>query len=76
MSESLATEATQRSLAQAVAGLRLADEQNFEDASRGFLARSYHRQITAADGRILWDLDSYAFLDGDAPPTAHPGLWR
>ncbi|MET9314104.1 alkyl sulfatase dimerization domain-containing protein [Kribbella sp. NPDC003505] len=24
----------------------------------------------------MWDNDSYAFLDGDAPDTVHPSLWR
>ena len=30
----------------------------------------------AADGRVVWDLDAYAFLEGDAPDTANPSLWR
>ena len=24
----------------------------------------------------MWDLDAYAFLDGPAPDTANPSLWR
>jgi alkyl sulfatase BDS1-like metallo-beta-lactamase superfamily hydrolase len=32
--------------------------------------------LTAADGRVLWDVDKYAFLDGDCPDTANPSLWR
>jgi alkyl sulfatase BDS1-like metallo-beta-lactamase superfamily hydrolase len=32
--------------------------------------------IRAADGRVVWDNDSYAFLDGDAPTTVNPSLWR
>ena len=30
----------------------------------------------AADGRVVWDLDAYGFLDGPAPDTANPSLWR
>lgn len=32
--------------------------------------------IRAADGRIVWDNDAYAFLDGPAPTSVHPSLWR
>ncbi|HEY7071252.1 MAG TPA: alkyl sulfatase dimerization domain-containing protein [Acidimicrobiales bacterium] len=52
------------------------DTQDFEDVERGFLARSEDRQVRADDGRVVWDLDAYAFLDGPAPDTVHPSLWR
>ena len=52
------------------------DTQDFTDAERGFVARTNERQIRAADGRVVWDLDAYAFLDGPAPDTANPSLWR
>src|SRR5262245_4250722 len=52
------------------------DTQDFEDVERGLLARSDDRQVRAADGRVVWDLDAYAFLDGPAPDTVHPSLWR
>lgn len=52
------------------------DEQDFADADRGFLARLEPGVIRGADGRVVWDNDAYAFLDGDCPPTAHPSLWR
>ena len=32
--------------------------------------------VTAADGRVVWDNDAYAFLDADCPATANPSLWR
>jgi alkyl sulfatase BDS1-like metallo-beta-lactamase superfamily hydrolase len=52
------------------------DTQDFEDVERGFLARSEDRQVRAEDGRVVWDLDAYAFLAGPAPDTVHPSLWR
>jgi len=52
------------------------DAQDFEDVERGFVARSDERQVKAADGRVVWDLDAYAFLDGPAPETVNPSLWR
>lgn len=71
-----ATEATRRSLATSSEGLPLDDTQDFEDVRRGFVGRADQRQVTAADGRVVWDLDAYAFLDGPVPDTAHASLWR
>lgn len=52
------------------------DVRDFEDAGRGFLGRLDPCVVKAADGRVVWDNDSYAFLRGEAPPSVHPSLWR
>jgi alkyl sulfatase BDS1-like metallo-beta-lactamase superfamily hydrolase len=52
------------------------DTQDFDDTERGFIAKATTRQITAGDGRVVWDLDAYRFLDEPAADTAHPSLWR
>ena len=52
------------------------DTTDFDDADRGFLGALEPCVITAADGRVVWDNDSYAFLRGDAPSSVHPSLWR
>ena len=52
------------------------DTQDFDDARRGFVARRVERQIHDANGRLVWDLDAYRFLDGDPAETANPSLWR
>lgn len=71
------TAATRAALEAAAAGLPMHDRQDFDDATRGFVARSTRRQITADDGHLVWDLDAYDFLrDTAAPDTAHPALWR
>ncbi len=70
------TPATRRRLSDAAATLPMHDTQDFADAERGLVARSAQRQVHAADGRVVWDLDAYAFLVGNAPDTAHPSLWR
>jgi len=75
-SPSPATEATRRRIESAAERLPLHDTQDFDDASRGFVARTDQRQIRASDGRVVWDLDAYAFLDGPVPDTANPSLWR
>jgi alkyl sulfatase BDS1-like metallo-beta-lactamase superfamily hydrolase len=52
------------------------DTTDFDDARRGLLGRLEPCVVRAEDGRVVWDNSSYAFLDGDAPPTANPSLWR
>ena len=63
-------------LTQAAERLPLHDTADLKDAERGFLGSSETRQIRAADGRVVWDLDAYAFLDSPCPDTANPSLWR
>lgn len=57
-------------------GFPFDDTQDFDDTERGFIAKATTRQITAADGRVVWDLDAYRFLDEAPADTAHPSLWR
>ena len=52
------------------------DTRDFEDADRGFMAAQRPCVVKAADGRVVWDNDVYAFLGGEAPTTVHPSLWR
>jgi alkyl sulfatase BDS1-like metallo-beta-lactamase superfamily hydrolase len=52
------------------------DTQDFEDADRGFIAALEPGVVYDADGRVVWDNDSYAFLQGDAPTSVNPSLWR
>lgn len=58
------------------ATLPFADTRDFEDADRGFIAAMEPCVVTAADGRVVWDNDSYNFLTGEAPDSVHPSLWR
>ena len=72
---SAAAPSTVRSHADMAASLPLDDAQDFEDARRGLIARPTGR-IVAADGTVLRDFDAYDFLDGKAPATVNPSLWR
>ncbi|MBD8058200.1 MBL fold metallo-hydrolase [Cellulomonas sp. JH27-2] len=56
--------------------LPFSDERDFEDATRGLVARREPNAVTADDGTVLWDNDTYDFVDGDAPDTVNPSLWR
>jgi len=45
-------------------------------ASRGFIATRKDPVIRKADGTPAYDLSAYAFLEGAAPASANPSLWR
>jgi alkyl sulfatase BDS1-like metallo-beta-lactamase superfamily hydrolase len=52
------------------------DEQDYEDARRGRIDGLDPALIEATDGRIIWDLSRYSFLDSQCPETANPSAWR
>ncbi|MFF3312760.1 alkyl/aryl-sulfatase [Streptomyces sp. NPDC002952] len=52
------------------------DDQDFEDARRGFMGTAQESVVGDAQGRMVWDLDAYGFLAQDCPDTANPSLWR
>ncbi|MBT2207066.1 alkyl/aryl-sulfatase [Actinomadura sp. NEAU-AAG7] len=56
--------------------LAFADRTDFENAERGFVASLTPGVVRDADGRVVWDDEVYAFLDGPCPSTANPSLWR
>lgn len=57
--------------------LPFADTADFADAARGFLGTIEDAKVTTAQGRTIWSLAPYSFLDAeDAPPTVNPSLWR
>ena len=45
-------------------------------STRGFLATLPDPVIRNAKGEPVWNLDAYAFVDGPAPASVHPSLWR
>lgn len=71
-----ATAATRAAQAQVRAVLPLDDQRDFEAAARGFVAQAEQTQILNADGSVAWDLAAFAFVEGAAPDTVNPSLWR
>ena len=59
-----------------MADLDFTDTTDFEDVERGFVGTLDDPVITAADGHVVWDCSKYDFIQGDAPSTANPSLWR
>ncbi len=60
----------------AVQSLPFGDDQDFDDARRGFVAALEPGVVKNSAGDVVWDSDGYAFLDEDCPATVHPSLWR
>jgi alkyl sulfatase BDS1-like metallo-beta-lactamase superfamily hydrolase len=56
--------------------LPLGDQEDFEDARRGFIAALSPALVSGTAGRVVWDMESYAFLGGECPDTVNPSLWR
>jgi alkyl sulfatase BDS1-like metallo-beta-lactamase superfamily hydrolase len=56
--------------------LPLGEMQSFEDARRGFIATDMPLKVTGPEGEAVWDFEAYAFVEGDAPDTVNPSLWR
>ncbi|MBN9113456.1 MAG: MBL fold metallo-hydrolase [Pseudonocardia sp.] len=53
------------------------DRTDFDNATRGLIARLEPGQISGPGGRVVYDADVYAQVTaGECPPTANPSLWR
>lgn len=70
------TKATADANAKVAAALPLNDPSDFADATRGRLAQIEGGIIRNAKGDVVWDVNSYAFVKGDAPASVNPSLWR
>ena len=71
-----ASDATNAAMAEAEALIAADDGLDFDFAARGFIATRSDPLIKNAKGNVVFDLGSYGFLDGDAPDTVNPSLWR
>lgn len=57
--------------------LPFGDTADFDDAARGFLGTIDDAKVATAQGRTVWSLAPYGFLEAEeAPPTVNPSLWR
>jgi alkyl sulfatase BDS1-like metallo-beta-lactamase superfamily hydrolase len=53
------------------------DREDWEAAQKGFIASLDPPLIKDSEGRAVWDLGDYSFLEEEsAPPTVNPSLWR
>jgi alkyl sulfatase BDS1-like metallo-beta-lactamase superfamily hydrolase len=45
------------------------------DARKGFIAAPTG-QVKDSEGKVIWDFDAFKFIQGKAPSTVNPSLWR
>ena len=70
-----ASQRVARANAELAAALDLSDPPSFADAERGFIAAPVG-QVKNEAGDVIWDYDAFAFVQGQAPATVNPSLWR
>lgn len=72
-----ATDATAAVNREAVALYAMEDREDFADADRGLIA-PLPGPVTAADGRVIFDIGNFDYVadDAPAPDTVNPSLWR
>jgi alkyl sulfatase BDS1-like metallo-beta-lactamase superfamily hydrolase len=71
-----ATPATIDAQKATAAALPAEDGRDAAFADQGFIATRADPLIKTSDGKPVWNLEAYAWMDGDAPPTVNPSLWR
>ncbi|MFD4959426.1 alkyl/aryl-sulfatase [Microbacterium sp. NPDC058389] len=58
------------------ASLPFDDVDDFAAADRGFIGTLDDPKIRNAAGDVVWDAAAYDFIQGDAPDSVNPSLWR
>ncbi|MGB4074087.1 alkyl/aryl-sulfatase [Pseudomonas sp.] len=74
-----ATDITKAAQQAVLAALPFNDKREFDDAQKGFIAKPDSLTIKDANGKVVWDLESYKqfiALDQPAPDSVNPSLWR
>ena len=71
-----ASPATAAANAAAAARCNFADSGDFERVQRGLLTKLDPPVIRGAAGNPLWNASRFDFIEGHAPPSVHPSLWR
>ncbi|MBN8412998.1 alkyl/aryl-sulfatase [Halomonas litopenaei] len=74
--ENSASESTVQANQQLKEYLPFDDQTDFENANRGFIATLDDSVIKKTDGSPVYDTSQFDFIDGEAPDTANPSLWR
>ena len=71
-----ASAATIEAQRQSAASLPAEDGRDAAFADQGFIATRTDPLIATSDGKPVWNLGAYDWVEGDAPPTVNPSLWR
>ena len=69
------TAATAAANAKFGAALALGEPADFDEATRGLIASDPNMEVKTATGKT-WSQKLFGFVEGDAPPSVNPSLWR
>lgn len=56
--------------------LPFADQQDFEDAKKGFIDADPDLKAQDPYGDLIWDMPAFNFVNGESPDSVNPSLWR
>lgn len=56
--------------------LPLGLDQDFENAEYGRVGQDSDLRVKSHEGEVIWDQPSYEFIQGKAPASVNPSLWR
>lgn len=56
--------------------LNFKDEKEFENATRGVIETPESVVIYNENGEVVWSVDALGNIEGEAPDTVNPSLWR
>lgn len=71
-----ATQATMETNAAMAIRLNLDDADDMARAKAGYIAQIPGGTIYDSKGNVVWDQSRFAFVQGQAPATVNPSLWR
>lgn len=71
-----ASKATIEAQKASAAQLPAEDGRDADFADRGFIATRTDPVIRSREGTQIWNLAAYDWMQGEAPPTVNPSLWR
>ena len=74
--DSAASQFTLESNLELAETLDIENQVDFDNAKRGLIAEAPVNKLNNARGTQIWDAASYDFVQGDAPDTVNPSLWR
>jgi alkyl sulfatase BDS1-like metallo-beta-lactamase superfamily hydrolase len=71
-----ASAATAEAQKATAASLPTEDGRDAAFADQGFIATRKDPMIKTSDDKPVWNLEAYDWMDGEAPATVNPSLWR
>jgi len=70
------TDITRQMNAHVLEELPFDNRDDFDEARRGLVAAASNRPVKDAEGTVMWDRQQFDFIDGPAPASVNPSLWR